>query len=96
MSSGKFVLGALVGGAIGAVVGLLVAPRSGVETREMISEELSTKYDDAKDRLSDAAANAKDRVSEIAADLEETGKKAVDSVTAKLPGSGGNNKPAKA
>ena len=75
MSSGKFLFGALVGGAIGAAVGMLLAPRSGVETREMISEEVSSRYDDAKGKVGD-------KVSE----LENTGKKTLDDVAEKLTG----------
>ncbi len=43
MSTGKFLTGFLVGATIGGVIGLLLAPQSGEETREMIldsSEEL--------------------------------------------------------
>jgi gas vesicle protein len=35
----KLVMGAIIGGAIGSVVGLSVAPKSGKETREYIKEK---------------------------------------------------------
>ena len=54
---------------------MLLAPRSGVETREMISEEVSSRYDDAKGKVGD-------KVSE----LEKTGKKTLDDVAEKLTG----------
>lgn len=38
MSAGKFLAGFLVGGALGAVAGVLLAPQSGEETRELLSD----------------------------------------------------------
>lgn len=38
MSAGKFLAGFLVGGALGAVAGILLAPQSGEETRELLSD----------------------------------------------------------
>ncbi|MCL2280399.1 YtxH domain-containing protein [Candidatus Saccharibacteria bacterium] len=43
-SGGKFFLGALIGGAVGAVAGLLTAPKSGKETRA----DIKKKADDTK------------------------------------------------
>jgi hypothetical protein len=44
----KFLFGALLGGAIGALLAVLTAPRSGEETRKLLSEELSSRYDDSR------------------------------------------------
>lgn len=38
MSVGKFLAGFIVGGSIGAVAGILLAPQSGEETRELLSD----------------------------------------------------------
>ena len=38
---GAFVGGALLGGALGAVLGLLMAPRSGTETRHQLAEGIA-------------------------------------------------------
>lgn len=38
MSAGKFLAGFIVGGALGAVAGILLAPQSGEETRELLSD----------------------------------------------------------
>jgi gas vesicle protein len=38
MSAGKFLAGAIVGGALGAIAGILLAPQSGEETRELLSD----------------------------------------------------------
>lgn len=63
--AGAFAAGILVGSAIGTVVGLLVAPRSGRETRQLlkksadalpeIAEDLSTSVQIQADRISETA-----------------------------------------
>ena len=50
----KLAVGAIMGAVIGGVVGILVAPRSGKETREDIGNTAS--------KLLDKAASAKDEV----------------------------------
>jgi gas vesicle protein len=64
-NAGSFLAGMMIGGAIGAVAGLLVAPRSGKETRRILrksaealpelAEDLSTSVQLQADRLSDSA-----------------------------------------
>jgi len=39
MSVGKFLAGFIIGGAVGGVIGVLLAPRSGEDTRQMLSEK---------------------------------------------------------
>lgn len=38
MSAGKFLAGFIVGGALGAIAGILLAPQSGEETRELLDD----------------------------------------------------------
>ncbi len=38
MSAGRFLAGFVVGGVLGAVAGILLAPQSGEETRELLSD----------------------------------------------------------
>jgi gas vesicle protein len=55
---GAFALGAMLGAALGAVVGLLWAPRSGAETRAKLKEKGEETADTLKakgDELADAA-----------------------------------------
>ncbi|HEY9687198.1 MAG TPA: YtxH domain-containing protein [Coleofasciculaceae cyanobacterium] len=85
---GKFVLGALVGSAVGAVVGMLLAPRSGAETREMIREEFDSRTREAADNLreksdvlKEKAAAFRDKMTDLSSDLEETGRRAVSKFT---------------
>ncbi|NJO98783.1 MAG: YtxH domain-containing protein [Pleurocapsa sp. CRU_1_2] len=63
-SPGAFFSGLMIGGAIGTVVGLLVAPRTGKETRKVIkksanalpelAEDLTTSIQLQADRLSES------------------------------------------
>lgn len=45
----KVVMGAIVGGAIGSVVGLTVAPNKGKETRDYLKEKGKQAYDRGKE-----------------------------------------------
>ena len=44
----KFVLGATIGGAVGAILALLLAPRKGSETRQFVADEVSKRYESTK------------------------------------------------
>ncbi|MEA5467780.1 YtxH domain-containing protein [Spirulina sp. 06S082] len=67
-STGAFLGGVLIGSAIGAVVGILVAPRSGRETRQILkksadalpelAEDLSATIQLQADRLSESAVQS--------------------------------------
>lgn len=87
-SFGKFVLGALVGGAVGAAIGMLLAPRSGAETRELIKEEFDSRYRESADAvreksdiLKEKAAAFKDKVTEFSSELEETGRQTFNRIS---------------
>lgn len=76
MNSGKLVLGALVGVAAGAVVGILFAPDRGKDTRKKISKKSEAylrtykgKFNKAFDKLAGKFDNLKEEVSNFA---EET------------------------
>ena len=55
-----FLLGAAIGGAVGAVYGLLNAPRSGAETRE----DLTERWHEIEDRTEQSIAEIETQVSE--------------------------------
>jgi gas vesicle protein len=80
-SFGKFVLGTLVGGAIGAALGLLLAPRSGRETRELIREEFNTRYSESVETVKDKAEAVKHRIKEQADHLEEAGRRMMGKIS---------------
>lgn len=85
MSTGRFLGGMLIGGALGVLIGMLIAPRSGEETREIIRDELGDRLnrsvDTVKSRTADVKSLALDKADElrgksqqIAHDIEETGR----------------------
>jgi gas vesicle protein len=63
-----FVLGMLVGSAIGAAVALLYAPQPGDMTRDLIKQ----KAGEAKDRAEELATTAKDKASTVAGTISST------------------------
>jgi gas vesicle protein len=58
----NLLLGATIGTAAGAAMGLLFAPRSGRETRDQISQRTGETLDTVKARVSDAGERIVDRV----------------------------------
>lgn len=90
METGKVVLGALAGIAIGAVVGVLLAPDKGSETRKKISKKgseykdgLKEKYDGLKDKYNtivDGVTNKLESLSSTGDDLAQSGKNAMSDV----------------
>ena len=52
-----FVLGAIIGGAIGAITALLLAPKSGRELREDLAMRSGEIYDKASDYFSEVEGN---------------------------------------
>ncbi len=58
MSAGKFLAGFVVGGALGAIAGILLAPQSGEETRDLLldaSKEVVKKTDKTVKDIQDKA-----------------------------------------
>lgn len=69
MNGKDFLLGAIVGGIIGATTALLLAPKEGKEVRE----DLSRQYDVLKDKAQDWSAIAKEKGSEWGTMAKEKG-----------------------
>ena len=57
-------IGLLIGGAIGALAGLLFAPKSGRELRQDIKSKSDEYLDDAERYVNDAKTKAKDLINE--------------------------------
>lgn len=71
MSTGKFIAGCVLGGVIGAVAGILLAPQSGEETRENI-KDLSRDVVDKSDRkIRELQDKAEGLISDIQSKGEE-------------------------
>jgi gas vesicle protein len=93
-SSGLFLLGALAGALVGAGVALLMAPKTGAETRRGISSGFNTARDAASRRYRDLADKAsqklgyEDRTASTAGDRYNGGTASTDPFTA-TPGSSG-------
>lgn len=106
--SGSFLGGLLLGSAIGTVVGLLIAPRPGKETRQILKksadalpelvEDLSTSVQIQADRLSETTSrNWEDTLSRlkdaIAAGVEASQQEQRQAVSSEQENNGGVSKP---
>ncbi len=61
----KFLCGFLIGGAVGAVAGILLAPKSGKETREMLKNSATDAMKKADETVKEIQAKADDVVSDL-------------------------------
>lgn len=87
--AGAAILGMLVGGVLGAVAGLLLAPASGRETRRRIVDTSA----DAKDRTLDLIDESRERIADLVdesrsriSDLVQDGKEEIAEATSGLRG----------
>lgn len=71
MSKAKFALGAIIGTAIGAVVGLLTAPKSGKETRADLKAKAEAVRSDTEKKASELKAEAVKKADELKVKAEE-------------------------
>lgn len=73
MSSGRglfgFVVGAVVGAAAGLVADILVAPRAGAETRDMVAQGANEAWDNVVDTYQRGAREVREKASEATADF---------------------------
>ena len=65
MSAGKFLAGFLVGGALGAIAGVLLAPQSGEETRDLLSDASKDVVKKTDKTVKDIQEKADSAVSEM-------------------------------
>ena len=80
MSVGKFFAGFLIGGAVGAIAGLLLAPQSGEETRDMIAQKSSDLYDKTEDSLKEI----KEKAEVVVEDLQKKGDELISKIQGML------------
>lgn len=74
-----FVIGALVGGIVGAAAALLLAPKSGSELRGDVAVQAVT----LKDKSVELSSVAKDKTAQLSSQLKEQSTQLVDKVKAK-------------
>ena len=73
-SNNSFLTGLLAGAAIGGIIALLYAPKSGKETREQLKKkfsELEEELENLKGQASQKTGRAKDDLAQKLADLEK-------------------------
>jgi gas vesicle protein len=71
-----FFMGLLIGGALGALAGILFAPKSGKELRSDIKEKGSEVLKDGKEIYADASTKAKEIIGEVKHQAKELKKEA--------------------
>ena len=74
MSKGAagFVLGSVFGAAVGAVAGIMLAPRSGAESRAMAADAMNDAWDAAADAYEKGGSVVSDRISGLRPTVDAT------------------------
>ena len=67
-----FMLGSIVGTAIGAVVGMMLAPRPGAETRAMAADVVNDAWDNAVDTYERSSTSVAEKVGNIRPNVSVT------------------------
>ena len=90
-NKGDFLVGLLVGSALGAALGLLYAPHSGDETRDTIKrkgieikDSAADVYDQVKDQTTTIASQVKDSAANLASSVKDSTTNAVSTASATL------------
>ena len=76
MSVTRFLAGFAIGAAIGAVAGILLAPKSGAETREIIGDMAS----DIAKKTDDTVKDIQKRAENIVSDVQEKGEEMIGKI----------------
>jgi len=80
MSVGKLFAGFVIGGCVGGIIGILLAPRSGAETRQIIAENSSELYKNAESSIKEIQGKADLAMEEIQKKGDELLKKVQEMV----------------
>jgi len=90
-NGGSFALGLLVGGIIGALIGMLLAPKPGAETRSELwerSELLRSRADEAaaslRERVGPATDSVSSRIGPAVESVRGAGASAISTVTSRI------------
>lgn len=71
MSLGKFITGFAIGGIVGAVAGILLAPQSGETTREILEKNAKNAFKKTQDKVKEIQDKADNAVEEMQKKGEE-------------------------
>lgn len=71
----KLVMGAIVGGAIGSVIGMSIAPQKGAETREMLAQKGKDVYTKGKEVGGQIQSSLEERLADRKEKIASTPKK---------------------
>lgn len=82
-----FIAGLVVGGAVGAIAGLLFAPETGEETRKKVAvkskewaDDMYNKFDDLKDSVTEVLEDVKQGAAEVMEDVKKGTTEVLDDV----------------
>lgn len=89
--AGMLTLGIAIGGAVGAVAGILLAPKAGKETRADLSRYSCETWGKAKESVSTAGHRFVDAVEEKSGRMRTAAEKGVDAARESLQDSSGVN-----
>lgn len=76
MSVGKFLAGFVVGGALGAIAGLLLAPQSGEETRDLLSDASK----DVVKKTDKTVKEIQEKADTVVSDMQKKGDEIMDKI----------------
>ncbi|MEW5818892.1 MAG: YtxH domain-containing protein [Cyanobacteriota bacterium] len=77
---GKFVGGLFIGCMVGGLLGVLLAPRSGVETRKIIVDETNATYKKAENAIQEVQKKAEKSIDDLQKTGQDVLKKVADSL----------------
>ncbi|EIM76300.1 hypothetical protein A3SI_10829 [Nitritalea halalkaliphila LW7] len=75
MSSTKFLLGVLLGAAVGVQAGILLAPDKGKNTRKKLTKQGEKYWDEASDKLGSLLDGLNKKVDEVSGEVDKLAKK---------------------
>ncbi len=80
MSVGKFLAGFVVGGALGALAGVLLAPQSGEETRDLLNDASK----DVVKKTDKTVKEIQDKADTVVSDLQKKSDEVMEKIQALL------------
>lgn len=80
MNAGKVILSIAVGAAAGAVLGVLLAPDKGSETRKKITQKSNEYADELKDKFNDFVENMLDKFDTVKSEAQHFARKGMNKV----------------